>query len=196
MRIQSILLVLVGLVLANDCYESQKVWLVIRSGGRARIFETKADWLKSGNGLEQLYGEDLRWFARNKSGVLPDWELMRIVGFEQLGQELHSRFERSRRTSTIQLIIGVPLGLVMLGGSAYWGYETWQKQTPSTIDMAGSIVLGFGGLGVFLSSISNYRKYHRPPEITQHFISVRQAVDVVDRYNTSLLHRCGAISED
>ena len=180
-----------NLLLGNECYDSQKIWLVLRIGGRARIFETKADWVFSGGELSELYSDSIRWFARNSEGVLHDWELMNAVGLTDVGEKLRLHQEHSRKLSTVGLIVGVPLGLAMLGGSVAWGYDIWQREKPSTIDVAGAVVLGFGGLGVFLASISNYKRYHKPPDIAEHQISAHQAVDLVDRYNTSLKIKCG-----
>ncbi len=189
-KVGIVIFLLVGLSAGGDCYDSQKLWLVIRSGGHAEIFETKKEWVERGGKLEQLYAPDLRWFARNSDTVLADWQLLEAAGLTRLARDLREKQERWRRRSTIQLILGVPLGLAMLGGGIYWGRDLWQREKPSTVDMAGSVVLSFAGLGVILSSISEYKKHHSPPDITQHYISIRQAVDIVDKYNTSLKLKC------
>jgi len=177
-------------VLGDDCYDSQKIWLVIRTGSTAGLFETKSAWALDGGTLEELIANKSRWFARNKEGFLIDEAMLDIAGQNDLAQQLSIERQKARSGSTTRLILGLPFGIGLIGGSAYWAMKAWDKETPSTIDLAGSLCLGIAGVGILVGVISSFRKHHGEPDPNEHQILLSQAVDVVDRYNNSLKRKC------
>ena len=186
LRLLIILFTFIGIIFADDYYEAHKIWLVLHIDGKGYVFETKQDWLSDGGTLSQLSAPNIRWFARSEDGILTDAALLDTTGQKSLAEKLRLQRSKARKRSSIQLAIGLPLGLAMMGGSAYYGYHTWDKETPSTIDMAGSIVLGIAGLGVVIEVISGYIHHHSEPDPNEHTISSTQATDIVDRYNSAL----------
>ncbi len=188
--------ILFGILFADDCYDSQKIWLVVRNDKKANIFETKKNWLVDGNNLSSLSRGDAKWFARNDSSLLTDDAILKIAGQTILGQQLAQERESSKRKSSIQLAIGLPLGSGLLGGSAYWGSTIWDNETPSTIDLAGSLVLGVAGLGIVIGVISSYVSHHKPPDPKKHSISLKQASDIIDKYNEALRRKCHSESSE
>jgi len=196
LRLFIIFFALLGIIFADDCYESHKIRLVLHINSSGYTFETKQDWLKDGNTLSQLATPGIRWFARSKDGVLTDAALLDTAGQKSLAQKLNLDISKAKTRSSIQLAIGLPIGLAMMGGGAYYGYHTWDKEVPSTIDMAGSVVLGIAGLGVVIEVISGYIHHHSEPEPNEHTISSSQAIDITDRYNSALKRKCHSFKKD
>jgi len=189
-KICALALLICGHLFADDCYMDRKMWLVVRVGKKGKVFETMRQWLADGNNRNMLADSDTRWFARSADGILTDAALLDTAGQTDLAQKLALERASAKRRSTLQLIIGLPLGLGMIGGSAYWGSKTWDKETPSTIDLAGAIVLGTAGLGVVIGVISSYIHHHSAPEPNEHQIALTQAADIVDRYNEAIYRKC------
>lgn len=174
----------------NDCYDSKKIWLVVRIDGVGKIFETNDDWLASGGNIGDFSRKDARWFARNRDSILTDDALLNSVGQTALAQKLVQRRQSAKKRSSIQLAVGLPIGVGMVGGCAYWGSKIWEKDTPSTVDLAGAFVLGVSGIGIIIGVISSYLHNHRKPDPNLHEISLKQAAEAVDRYNNALLRKC------
>jgi len=181
---------LIAYAIADDCYDPQKVWLVVRIQDKGKVFETNDQWRKDGSSLADLTNKDARWFARNEDGMLTDDVLLDSTGQTELAQKLALERLSDKKRSTIQLIIGLPLGLAMIGGGAYWGTKVWEKETPSTYEMAGSVIIGTAGLGIVIGVISSYIGNHKAPDPNEHTISLKQAADIADRYNTALHRKC------
>ncbi len=186
-------LLLCGGLLAGECYDAQKIWLVVRVGGKADVFETKSGWVRSGHSIGDFARDDVTWFARNAEGVLTDDELLALVGQDDLARRLAAERQSLRRRSTIQLVVGVPLGAAMMVGSIWWGRRIWSTEVPSTVDIAGAVVMGTAGIGVIIGALSSYIRHHSPPKPNQHEISIKQAVELVDRHNTALMYRCQSV---
>ncbi len=179
-----------GILFADNCYDSQKIWLVVRIDKKANIFETNKNWVADGNNLSLLSRKDSKWFARNDSSLITDDVLLKITGQKMFGEKLAQERESAKRRSSVQLAIGLPLGLGLLGGCAYWGSTIWDRETPSTIDLAGSLVLGIAGIGIVIGTISSYVAHHRAPDPKKHQISLKQASDIIDKYNEALQRKC------
>ena len=191
-KISAIIVLMFLSLWADDCYDFEKIWLVVRIENKANVFETKTNWMMEGNNLDLLARRDAKWFARNDSSLLTDDALLEITGQKILAEKLASQRVLARRRSSVQLAIGLPLGLGLMGGSIYWGMKIWDMETPSTIDLAGSVVLGVAGLGIVIGTISNYIAQHKPPDPKKHTISLKQASDIVDKYNEALKRKCKA----
>ncbi len=184
------LALLFGVSLSSECYERQKVWLILRVDGKGKVFERRDLWILDGNSTDELSRRDVRWFARHYDGLLTDDSLLQVVGQVELARRIRQMRESAARRSTVQLVIGLPLGLGMVGGCVYWGTRIWGQETPSTIDLAGAIVLGTAGIGVLVGVVSAYIRHHSKPSPTEHEISLKQASDIVDRYNSALKRQC------
>ncbi len=177
---------------SETCYDAKKLWLVVRDKKTAERFETRADWAKSRAGALDFTKKDLRWFASDKSGALADETFLEKAGQTELAKKLSLGRAADKRRSTYQLVFGIPLSIVMVGGGTYWGLSAWQKTDPSTLDMAGSIVIATAGIGVFVGVISSYVRNHRTQNPAEHTISLAQAADIVERHNNALRRKCAA----
>ena len=183
-----------SLFASDACYDDKKLWLVVRDGKTAERFETRADWAKSRAAVIDFTRKDLRWFASDKSGAISDEVFLEKTGQVELAKKLSLERAADKRRSSYQLIFGIPLSAIMIGGGTYWGLSVWEKTDPSTLDMAGSIVIATAGIGVFVGVISSYVRNHRAQNPADHTISLAQAADIVERHNSALLRKCSSQS--
>lgn len=178
-----------SLASADDCYLSSRIWIVIKHKSGGGVFETYKDWQENKRGKIYFTETDIIWCARQQSGLLTDWQIFEKLGQNELAGKIKQDWQNRGHISTWRFILGLPLGIGMMAGSAMWGNKLYRQESPGVIEVGGAIVLGIAGLGISLTSTSDFISTRKTPYY-RHFVSLMQVAEAVDRYNTTLKQKC------
>ena len=174
----------------EECYEQRMVDAIVRSGGRTYVFETYKQWDEEGNPGGVLE-RDFNWVFRAGTGeLLNDAEALEKVGQEDAASRLRESYLKRRKNGTVRLAVGIPLGIAMSVAGGMWMANNFEVDEPSALDQAGSVVVSIAGVGVSVGALLSFLD-SREVKPSEHDITSRQALDVLDRHNNAARARCG-----
>jgi len=176
---------------SNKCYDAEKIQLILRfsNSKKALPFSTYDEWVSIGQDPATLNNK-FTWFIRTGAGKqLDDAELLDYLGREKDAEKMREHYDSAKKKATGQFILGLPLGLGMLGGGAWWLNRSLDVKDPPPYEKAGAILMIAGGIGISAGVILHFiRSRKRAP--TDHELTALQSLEMADRYNRTLLLNC------
>jgi len=187
-------LVAAGALISADsleCYRESKVDAILRIDRRGYVFETFYGWGEEGYDRD-LLNHKFKWAYRDGNGVLlNDAEFLEKLGQEKAAEKMRMLYQDTKKKGNLRMFIGVPFGIAMSTLGVLWMDHNFSISDPSTLDQAGSIVVGITGVGVSIGSLISFFTT-RNADPYDHEITRRQTLDMIDRHNTAVEARCQA----
>ncbi len=174
-----------------SCYKESMVSAILRIDKRGYVFENYAKWGEEGNDRD-LLNKNFSWAYRDgNQSILNDAEFLDRLGQEAAAEKMRELYHDRKSKGNLRMFIGVPLGIAMSVAGVLWFDHNMDIEEPSTLDQAGSVVLGITGVGVSIGSIISFITT-RSVDPYDHEITRRQTLEMIDRHNNALASRCKA----